>query len=310
MDLASAAAEAALRADSPSNVRPLGAGCVDRRLASRVVVLQEHAKASALFGAAGQFGCCVSGAVELAALTPRLAFQGYHKASVRCAGVAFDATNGFNRIRRDVILRFIATEFPSLLPWALSCLSGASTLFLIEEGRVVGLVDNDSGVQQGDPAGPFLYACAMVQFQRELAAAFPNAVQSAYLDDLTVVVPIEELGPLVDWVDEHGAGIGYYINDKSMLIAPDGLAGIPEATVAKLDASEADGLGRLLGAPFTPTGQLGAPLSRSEEKEAAQLLRAVSAREPVLEALSRLPDTQAAWVLVRFCAAQTDCMVK
>ena len=88
-----------------------------------------------------------------------------------------------------------------------------------------------------------------------------------------------------------------------MLIAPDGLAGIPEATVSRLDASEAGGLGRLLGAPFTPTGQLGAPLSRSEEKEAAQLLRAVSAREPVLEALSRLPDTQAAWVLVRFCAS-------
>ena len=72
------------------------------------------------------------------------------------------------------------------------------------------------------------------------------------------MLPIEELGWLVDWVEEHGAGIGYYINDKSMLIAPDGLAGIPEATVAKLDASEADGLGRLLCGSFV-TGSALAP---------------------------------------------------
>ena len=57
---------------------------------------------------------------------------------------------------------------------------------------------NDHGVQQGDPAGPFFYACAMAEMEAALLAAFPDSILSGYLDDLTVALQVARVGRLVD----------------------------------------------------------------------------------------------------------------
>ena len=65
-------------------------------------------------------------------------------------------------------LRVVRRLRPELLPWACAALQHEYAVFLMEAGRVVGIVANDNGVQQGDPAGPFFYALAMLELQSAL----------------------------------------------------------------------------------------------------------------------------------------------
>ena len=80
-----------------------------------------------------------------------------------------DVHNAFNSMQRAAILDFVATTFPTAFPWAAwslkndgSLLTGASVLH------------STTGVQQGDPLGPFLFSCGLHSVIRELKDVHPN----------------------------------------------------------------------------------------------------------------------------------------
>ena len=64
-----------------------------------------------------------------------------------------DMKNTFNLVSRQVILDECASFFPELLPWASWCYGKHSALW-----HPLGRVSSESGVQQGDPLGPLLFA--------------------------------------------------------------------------------------------------------------------------------------------------------
>ena len=64
-----------------------------------------------------------------------------------------DMSNAFNLFSREAVLEECATFFPELMPWVIWCYGSRTSLFH-PQGRIW----SQSGVHQGDPLGPLLFA--------------------------------------------------------------------------------------------------------------------------------------------------------
>ena len=67
-----------------------------------------------------------------------------------------DMRNAFNLVSREAVLHQCAIHFPELLPWVTWCYSQHQKLW-----HPMGQLISASGVQQGDPLGPLLFALVL-----------------------------------------------------------------------------------------------------------------------------------------------------
>ena len=67
-----------------------------------------------------------------------------------------DMQNAFNLVSRDAVLMQCAIHFPEFLPWVSWCYSQHQCLW-----HPMGQLISASGVQQGDPLGPLLFALVL-----------------------------------------------------------------------------------------------------------------------------------------------------
>ena len=74
-----------------------------------------------------------------------------------------DMSNAFNSLNRTAILDFVKGNIPALLPWATWMLSSSAVIVCGDT-----TLASTSGVQQGDPLGPLLFACGLQAVLREL----------------------------------------------------------------------------------------------------------------------------------------------
>ena len=75
--------------------------------------------------------------------------------------VKLDMKNAFNAVRRDNFLEVCSSRAPSILWLALTAHATSSHLVI---GNVTIL--SETGVQQGDPLGPFQFALAVDEIAR------------------------------------------------------------------------------------------------------------------------------------------------
>ena len=121
-----------------------------------------------------------------------------------------DMRNAFNLVSRQAILDECASLFPELLPWVLWCYGTHSALW-----HPMGRVSSESGVQQGDPLGPLLFALVLqniisaVDVDVECIEMLFNAW---FLDDGVLAGPKSAVLRAMHLIEELGPPFGIFIN--------------------------------------------------------------------------------------------------
>ena len=119
-----------------------------------------------------------------------------------------DFSNAFNLVDRSSFLREVVEHFPQLAHWASWVYEKPSHLFF--GSRVI---SSESGVQQGDPLGPFLFSIVLHKLVKTISETFPHILFNQwYLDDGVIVGKVEEVVGVLKVIEELGPSLGLHVN--------------------------------------------------------------------------------------------------
>ena len=273
-------------------IRPIAVGETWRRLVGKCLckASQEHA-ATLLFPL--QIGVAQPLGTEVGVHTARQWCQ-------RNAGdrnkvfLKIDFENAFNTVDRVTFLQQCRLHFPSLAPWAEWCYTNPSLLLFGNR-----TVSSESGVQQGDPLGPLLFALALQPILAKIKGDHSgNGLELcfAYLDDCVLAGSSDAVAAAFADIRTAAGNIGLKVSlgrDKSLLIpcASVSQASGSSAFPAELEVQD-DGNFDFLGAPIGTAAHC-----------RAHTAQRVSKACKLLQALGELPDPSVALRLLRHCAS-------
>jgi hypothetical protein len=164
-------------AKGKSDVRPIAAGNIFRRIASKCACALLKARAKAHFGGLQLGVACPAGAEKIVHAMRNTLAERWSDPEFLILKVDF--SNAFNNVSRQVLLEECRKTFPELLPWAHYCYGFTSLLFH-QQHKIKSCV----GVQQGDPLGPLLFCLVLHVLVRKIADSCPNLdLHRWYLDD-------------------------------------------------------------------------------------------------------------------------------
>ena len=183
-------------------IRPIAIGNVFRRLASKIIAKKVIPLVSAEFKPI-QLGVGVPGGCEAAVHAFRSLIESETTSSDKnLIAIKLDMRNAFNSIRRDHILEVCLRRTPSVYPLAYSAYACPSVL--LASGNVL---ESQTGVQQGDPLGPLLFALGVDDIAKSITSPF----NVWYLDDATLGGPpltvIRDLTNILPALDRIGLEI-------------------------------------------------------------------------------------------------------
>ena len=121
-----------------------------------------------------QLGFGISGGCEGAVHAARSFFHDT-SSSVPHIDVKLDVRNAFNSVRRDHILEVCMKRCPLIFKLVHQAYSGPSILVAGSSSTI----SSSTGVQQGDPLGPLLFALAIDEITRSVS----SPLNVWYLDD-------------------------------------------------------------------------------------------------------------------------------
>ena len=130
------------------------------------------------------------------------------------SGGLLDFINAFNMVDRNTILRETRNRFPSIFNWVQYSYGQASRLFAGKE-----TIWSSSGVQQCDPLGPLLFTLVLQVLLDELKKIIGDKmIIAAYLDDVTLVGPIQWIKQAVQFIYERGHSLGLILSPKKSVV--------------------------------------------------------------------------------------------
>ena len=121
-----------------------------------------------------------------------------------------DFKNAFNLVSRQAVLDECAKRFPSILPFVSWCYLQRPIL-----RHRLGPFWSCSGVQQGDPLGPFLFSLVLQVLVAEIESS-PRCtnleIHEWYLDDGILFGPASEVAAALEIIGESGRNLGLQLN--------------------------------------------------------------------------------------------------
>ena len=226
-------------------IRPIAVGNVFRRIASNVAC-RSVTKRLANELAPIQLGVGIRNGCESAVHAARTFIQ---RPSTSQIMIKLDMRNAFNCVRRDSVLETCLHRAPSLYRLAHLAYSQASSV--LADGHII---NSCTGVQQGDPLGPILFALAV-----DDAACSPTSKFNVwYLDDATIAGDADSVISDVRQVLPALARLGLEVNPTKSELINLGLSS--EEFERARHAIE----GSLAGVTVTPSNDvelLGSPIS-------------------------------------------------
>ena len=137
-----------------SDIRPIAAGNVFRRIASKCVCQLHQARFRSVLGKHQAGVAQPAGAESIVHLTREVLSRKWDDPDFVVLKVDF--ANAFNSIDRHAMLVQCRELFPELLPWVRWCYGDRPWLF-----HQTGNLRSCAGVQQGDPLGPLLFCLVL-----------------------------------------------------------------------------------------------------------------------------------------------------
>ena len=196
------------RPDSSPDVRPIAVGEALRRLVGKCLCQATKAKVADFFEP-HQFGvACPLGAEKVIHNLRNCMDE--HWNTEDFVVFKFDMRNVFNLVSRQAILDECGVHLPELLPWASWCYGQHSILL-----HTMGTISSETGVQQGDPLGPFLFCLVL---QKVVSAIAADSVCSEplfhawYLDDGAIAGPRLAVEKALSIIQEMGPSLGLFVN--------------------------------------------------------------------------------------------------
>ncbi|MEL6449579.1 MAG: reverse transcriptase domain-containing protein [Pseudomonadota bacterium] len=235
-----------------------------------------------------QVGVGTSGGVEAVAHAVRNALD----TDPDHIALSLDIQNAFNSVCRKAVLQEVRAHAPSLLPVVQWAYGKPTNLHVLGAPDGTPPILSQTGVRQGDPLGPLLFALALQKPLRGALAAAPGAHGIAYLDDCTAVGKSSALRAFLKELDGTGPNsvrsIGLRIRkDKCGLYGGTGTACADLAAAVKLP-HKPDGL-TVVGVPIGTSAYQTQTVSARADK--------VTKLVDLLGTLTKLP-LQSQWLLL------------
>jgi len=284
------------------SARPIAVGEVIRRLAAKTLCAAYQEQARGYLWPL-QIGVAQPLGTEVGLQVARQWCQ-RHKGSPNMVFLKLDFSNAFNTVDREAFLKEVRSKMPGLAPWVDYCYARPSKLLLGSQ-----ILSSESGVQQGDPLGPLLFALALQPVLQELANdRAPGMLELvfSYLDDLCLAGDANAVASALNTLKARCADLGLKLStgmvneagetlsqDKCELILAGGAASTVDVGLFPDDFKVfRDGNFELLGGP------IGSP-SFCNQHTQSRVTKALR----VLTALGEVPDPQVALQLLRQCAS-------
>jgi hypothetical protein len=125
-----------------------------------------------------------------------------------------DFKNAFNEVKRESFLEEVRLKFPRIYPWVYLSYSSEAPLFIENE-----TIFASTGVQQGDPLGPLLFALVLHPLLQHIKSEFSLQV-GAILDDVTILGTPNNTIRALNYIGREGPKRGLFLSTKTTLWSP------------------------------------------------------------------------------------------
>lgn len=122
-----------------------------------------------------------------------------------------DFRNDFNSVSRTYVLEVVRRVFQEVWPFLSGIYGGESLPYFTTQGTVF---TARTGVQQGDPCGPVLHACALQLDLLRLANEDPDLRICTYHDDVTLLGTRETLARGLTQIEALVRGVGLKVEPE------------------------------------------------------------------------------------------------